>query len=426
MWRIARFLDENKTLKSFNPAGCLFEPEHGADTYHVDHFGDVSSSVHPWLVALTRNKTLVQITLDLSWFNREECLKLLKALALHASLKKITVQRIRYEDAAVICRAIRETGAQQRFIFCESHINHDPAVMLTECKELSFVIFDSTATDELDPLRTTLSLLRSCNHVSTLILTVGWLTSEVSTLISLYVSSTKVLRCLSLCVSVSVDGNGTDRPGQALVQALSVNSSIRRLIIRGPCFDETETRALADALTSGRTVYSVRFLPDDYRSALSLVHRLSSRDFSTNYALTEMCLSAREELGSDWFAVSEVLRRNDSLVKRATWFVEGYSRHKYCAAALELVHFNSALVEAVQESQSVDANDAVLRVKRSLRSFSELDDFMRIVGVVKGRVACYERDDCQMQLVDLNRDCWLYLRQFLKVSDVLNEERVSP
>lgn len=39
---------------------------------------------------------------------------------------------------------------------------------------------------------------------------------------------------------------------------------------------------------SGRTVYSVSFFPEDYRSVLSQIHRLSSQNFLTNYALTEM------------------------------------------------------------------------------------------------------------------------------------------
>ncbi|KAH7944351.1 hypothetical protein HPB52_018606 [Rhipicephalus sanguineus] len=425
MQYIAWLLSENKTLTSFNMFGCFWyepEPEHGADSNRMENCGSFSSRIQPWLRVLAENNTLVQITLDLSWFNREECWALLKALASHASIKKIFVQRIRNEDVAEICRATRNTGILQRLIFCENHAISDPVVMLTECKEAVFVSFDSTVSDE--SLRTTLSLLRSSDHVSSLCLTVGLLNTEVSTLIAQYISRTTALGHLELSFLFIDIGNAVARPERALVRALSVNKSIRSLLIQGPCFDETEARALADTLTSSRTVFSVSFFPEDCRSVLSLIHRLSSRNFSTNYALTEMRLTRCVELGADWFAVSDVVRRNDSLVKRATQFVKGTSSHKYCAAALELVHFNAALVATVKRHASVDANEAVLRIKRSLKSFSEMDDFMRMAGVVKESVACYERDDCQTQLVDLNRDCWLCIRRYLNVGDILDEEPV--
>ncbi|KAH7944354.1 hypothetical protein HPB52_018609 [Rhipicephalus sanguineus] len=424
---IARLLRGCKVLTSFNTIGCLWyesAPEHGAGMNSTENYGSVTPRIDPWLAALRGNNTLDQITLDLSWFNREECWALLKALALHASIKKVIVTRIRCEDAEEVCRAIRGSGILQRLTFRESHATHDPVVTISKCKELSFVCLDSTVYDDLNPLRTTLCLLRSSSHVSSLCLTVGLLNSEVSTLMAKCISSTKVLRRLWLFFSGTDTGNAVDRPERALFRALSVNKSIRSLFIKGPCFDETETGVLADTLTSGRTVSTLSFCPEDFRSALSLVQQLLSRDFSANYALTDMRLTSCDELGGDWFAISNVVRRNDSLVKRATQFVEGTSSHKYCAAALELVPFNSTLVAAVERSASVDTNEAVLQIQRRLKSFSEMDDFMRMAGVVKESVACYERDDCQTQLVDLNRDCWLHLRQFLKLSNILDEEPV--
>ncbi|KAH7939758.1 hypothetical protein HPB52_017152 [Rhipicephalus sanguineus] len=45
---------------------------------------------------------------------------------------------------------------------------------------------------------------------------------------------------------------------------------------------------------------------------------------------------------------------------------------------------------------------------------------MCLAGIVKYGVTCKRRDDGQKQLVDLNRDCWLHIRQFLKVGDILD------
>ncbi|KAL1443495.1 hypothetical protein MTO96_007407 [Rhipicephalus appendiculatus] len=122
---------------------------------------------------------------------------------------------------------------------------------------------------------------------------------------------------------------------------------------------------------------------------------------------------------SDWCPIKDIVRRNNSLVTRAAHFVMG-TRHKYCATAAELVHSNPGLVEKVQELASIDEGEAASLIKRRLKRLSELDDFMCLAGVVKCSVTCNRRDDGQKQLADLNRDCWLHIRQFLKVSDVLD------
>ncbi|KAL1483506.1 hypothetical protein MTO96_033138 [Rhipicephalus appendiculatus] len=149
--------------------------------------------------------------------------------------------------------------------------------------------------------------------------------------------------------------------------------------------------------------------------------RKLSPNFSNNYSLLGMRLQLPWHIGGDWYTVAEVIRRNCSLVTRAAHFVTG-RRLRYCAEAAELVHSNPGLVEKVQELASVDENDAALRIKTSLRSFSELNDFMRLAGVVKYGVTCHSRDDGQKQLVDIGRDCWLCIRQYLKAGDILDEQ----
>ncbi|KAL1483104.1 hypothetical protein MTO96_002174 [Rhipicephalus appendiculatus] len=94
------------------------------------------------------------------------------------------------------------------------------------------------------------------------------------------------------------------------------------------------------------------------------------------------------------------------------------THHKYCAAAFELVHSTPGLVARVQSSASVDENEATQMIRRSFKNLLELDGFMRAAGVVKDSVTCYPRDDGKTQFADLNRDCWLHIRKFLKVSDI--------
>ncbi|KAL3255570.1 hypothetical protein MRX96_017468 [Rhipicephalus microplus] len=111
--------------------------------------------------------------------------------------------------------------------------------------------------------------------------------------------------------------------------------------------------------------------------------------------------------------------RNWSLVTRAAHFDTG-TRHRYCASSLELVHWSPAVVAKVQELASIDENKAVSRIQSSLKSFSELGDFMRMAGVVKWGGTCNTRDDCRLEPTDLNRDCWLHKREYLTVGDILD------
>lgn len=425
---ITRLLSQSRTLKGFHMIGCVWyerAPQYDVDTelHDTEHFGRVSGRIRPWVLALSENKSLDDLTLDLSCFNPDECRAFFRALASNTSLKKVTVERLRRKDVAEICEALRQTGMSDRFFLGVHHVVQDPVVTLTKCKELSCISVDSTILDELDPLHTTLCLLPSCNHVTSLCLRVSQelFNSRVSSLIAEYIKGTTVLRELELTFFLDTGNWATpDRPERVLVEALSVNVSLRRLFIGGLCFDDTETQILADTLQSSRTLCDLSIYPDDHRSAVALIQKLAPR-FSSNYTLLGMRLSKRRELGGDWFKVADVVRRNFSLVMRAAHFVTGM-RNKYGAEAVELVHFNPGLVTKVQELTSVNEEEAMSKIKSSLKSFTEMDDFMRLAGVVKDRVVCHSRSDGQTQFIDLGRDCWLCIRQYLKMGDILDEE----
>ncbi|KAH7943836.1 hypothetical protein HPB52_011979 [Rhipicephalus sanguineus] len=335
----------------------------------MENFGDVSVNIRPWLVALIENKTLTELTLNFACFNLADCQCFIRGLASNASLKRVTVDQLRQSIAAEICQAMRENGVWDRFFISEPLVIDDPVVVLTECKELHRITFNSgifESDQQSEQLHITLCLLRSSTHVTSLCLQVRRvpLNRKLSSLIGQYISGTKVLRELELDF-YSVAENDVDRAQRALVQALSLNKSIRKLSLKGLCFDETEIEMLADVLQYSRMIYDFYF--------------------------------------------------------ETTQFVMG-TRHKFCAAATQLVHFHPRLVEKVQELTSVDEKQAVLQIRNSLKSISEMDDFMCMAGVVKYSVTCYGREDSQKQLVDLNVECWLHIQQYINVGDILDEQ----
>ncbi|KAH7956048.1 hypothetical protein HPB52_005784 [Rhipicephalus sanguineus] len=412
---VAELLSENRSLKNFHMVQTTLY-----GSRRIPEPDGVSGRICPWMVALAKNRTLERLTMELCCFNVEECKSFFKVLASNESLKNIAVERLRPTDEAEICRFLLETGVRERVFLARRHVFEDPAVTLTECKKLSRFNINTVTPRGFDSLHTALRLLPSCSHVMSLTLEVSQrcLNEDAISLMDQYLTSTTVLRDLEV-VLFSRTSTPMDRAERALMQALFFNRSIRKLCITGLHFDETAIQMLANKLQASRTLYELDFLPHDSKSSELLIQKLSP-NVSKNYTLLSIQV---HRYIADWvshrefFTVNDVIGRNLSLVTRAAHFVMG-TRNRYCAAAAELVHSNPGLVAKVQALASVDENEASSRIKTSMKSFSELDDFMRVAGVVKYSVTCHRRDDGQLQLTDLNRDCWLYVRQHLKIGDI--------
>ncbi|KAH8036411.1 hypothetical protein HPB51_000330 [Rhipicephalus microplus] len=405
---ISRLLNHNRTLTSFNLVRCD---------------GDrVSGGAYSSLAVLPDNKTLVELALDLSKFNTNEYRPLFKALASNPCLKKVTVELFKQADVVELCRAVRTSDARERFYVGTHYLREDTVDALTECKELSSVAVPPQMFSSHEPVMTILRLLPSCSHVTSLVLTLWARQFEgpVGSHIAQCITDMTSVRTLDLRILYRGFGDAFANAQWELAQALTANKSIRRLRLHGPWFGETDIEMLAGTLKSSRTLCEMFFFRQRMSFVISLTQKLSS-NISRNYTLLDMRLEKPWYMSRDWFIVADVLRRNCSLVTRAANFVMG-TRLKYCAAAAELVHSNPGLVETVQKLASVDENEAASRIKNSLESFSEMDDFMRMAGVVKCGVTCHSRDDGQKQLVDIGRDCWLYLRQYIKVADILDEQ----
>ncbi|KAH7943539.1 hypothetical protein HPB52_009195 [Rhipicephalus sanguineus] len=420
---ITRLLCQNRSVKRFHLDKCLwydYEVKFDADDYMDSRveLGNGTSLISPWLTLLAKNKALIELTLDLSSFSPEECRSFFEALARSDSLKKVNVLDFRHKDVAEICRALRDNGVGERLLFSKYYVLHDTAQALPECKEISCINVNNLMFYGFQPLYSTLRLLPTCKHVRSLCLVMReeLFSGTWSSLIANYITNTTLLRELKL-EFITGSWNDVNRPERTLLEALSVNTSIQLLSIESLCFDETETQVLVDMLHSSRTVWDLTYKPEYHRWTTLFVEKLA-QNVSTNYTLLSVNVFRYEELCSQLFAIADVVRRNNTLVRRAAHFVGG-RRDRHCAAAVELVHFHPVLVTKVQELTSVDENEAVSLINGSLKSFTKLDDFMCVAGVVKDTVTCHRRDDGQKQLTDLNIYCWLRLRDYLKVGDVL-------
>ncbi|KAH8023127.1 hypothetical protein HPB51_011057 [Rhipicephalus microplus] len=318
---------------------------------------------------------------------------------------------------------MREAGVRERFLVGSLCDVVNPRTALTECKDLSGVVVDSRNMKNVRRFCSALRVLPSCTYVTSLSLGVAkrlFHRKVVNGLIAQYIASTMILRELTLTVPIpSIMWDPVFCGESALVRALSLNKSIRRLHIEGINFNESEAQVLCETLQSTRTLCYFYHHRDPWLSTTSLLQKLSP-NFSSNYTILGLKGPTLQDANHDGFIVDDVVHRNVSLVARAAHFVTG-TRHRYLAAAAELVKFNPGLVESVQKLSSINEDEVLSRIKSSLKSFSELDDFMCLAGVVKYGVSCHRRDDAQKHLVDIGRDCWLIIRQFLRVGDILDE-----
>ncbi|KAL3238908.1 hypothetical protein MRX96_021928 [Rhipicephalus microplus] len=415
---ITDMLRSNRTLIEFHMTDCFWDDYDSHITFDEGEFADDSSPVPMWLVALAENEVLQQLTLDLSWIEPYECDSLVKALARHTSLTKVTVQTIRDNCAVQICRSVRDTGVPQRFSIATCQLSEDTVPELQECTELSGVEMDySQSPDELGILLNKLSYLPQ--NIKSLRLTMreSNLPHVLSSLVHL-IGNTASLRELDLRFFPK-SWTSEERPERQLLQALSSNEGIRRVTLHGINYDETDTDMLAKLLCSSRTLCYLSFRPEDGESVPLLLRKLST-DVSGNFTLLGVQVGhVPEESIGDKFFVDDATRRNNALATRAAHFVLG-TRHKYCAVAGELARLHPGLVMKVQQLAAVSEEEAVSRIKTALKSIVELDDFMSLAGVVKHSVSCETSDDGEKQLLDLNFECWLHIRQYLKFEDIRN------
>ncbi|KAH8037085.1 hypothetical protein MRX96_022101 [Rhipicephalus microplus] len=423
---ISTLLIENGTLKSLNFIKCSYIGTHDVADSCVEqtqNFGNVSRRIHPWIVALTENRTLEELTLSLSWYDVEDWRSFFKALASNASLKKINVcPRCPPTDAAEIFRAMRQTGVQGRFVGVLD-VFDDAAFAKTEWSEVCSLRINSTTFHTYETLPgAAYSHFQSCTQLTSLCIVSEEEISNltVSSLISHCLTDAMALRKLEVIAHVTFPRWYADRLiHKALVEGISTNNTLHSISIRGLSFDETEMQKLGDTLSLSRTLCQFCFFPRYYNPPLALLRPMAPV-ISGNYTLLDLQLKDCGD-SSDFPTVVKVVSRNNSLVMRALHFVQG-AHLKYCATALEKVHSTPGLVARVQSSASVDEKEAARIIRESLNSLLELDNFMRVAGVVKGSVTCHPRDDGKMQLSDLNRDSWLCIRKFLKVSDILPVE----
>ncbi|XP_070377133.1 uncharacterized protein [Dermacentor albipictus] len=208
-------------------------------------------------------------------------------------------------------------------------------------------------------------------------------------------------------------------PSQSeLVRALASNLKLARVNVKGVLLTKDDFKRLAYGASKSLNLTEFAMTPacvftaryGEAHGALKccLVHRANAW---TGESIENIALAD----------ILEATRRNASAVLAAAKFVLREEDGVEAARSIELMHDHPRLLEMVSEGADVTKaaakemiSSALLRVRHL-----SLDEFMRMTGVVKKTAECLADPGTRRQLCDLNLECWLHIRRFLKIADVL-------
>lgn len=241
------------------------------------------------------------------------------------------------------------------------------------------------------------------------------LSHESGSTIAEFIESSHTLEWLLLDFSSSLPMPEVRR---AILSAVHRNASIQRFYLFYPSCSSVEAEQLACKIRQSKTLCWVT-LDLNYEAEQMFLSQIFP-DISRNYVLVGAYVAGVPDVGAgEYQNLQSVMARNERLVARAAEFVAGRSSKHY-AEALEIVSSSPALVNKLCALASVDQTEASGMINESARRLQDIDDFMRIVGVVKRRVICLMKEWRKLQLDDVDKYSWRCVRKYLRLADVQN------
>lgn len=433
---MTKVLAHNRTLRTLNISILTYDAwmsrVGGSTTSCQTDFGS-------WLFAVAENKTLEAVTLPLRIWEPEQWADLFDLLSSRERRLKLAIkghcsERHLWEK---LCCALRRSGVEEHVSFDTTLYILDKHEML-ECKGFSkFHSFPYQ--DNHGEVSRIFRRLSTFAHVISAHLEI-WIPDvdeALSSDIAHYIASTATLKELHLTIWLRHLFPEAAKIGWAVIlESLRRNTSVNELRVVARFMNGPEIQLLADALNSNRSIRRAHVRIGEPEVAAVFIRRLHAgieRNHNLLSLTVDGCVLSRSRVETVWFEVCDATRRNSDLVARAAQFVSGTLVDRYGAEALERIVEYPTLLEELTQLLLVSDAEAKALVRAGLKSIRCVDGFMRVTGVVKERVSCHRHKDGQVQLDDLNEDCWSVVRRLLKVEDVrdpvataLSKDRLSP
>ncbi|KAH7961637.1 hypothetical protein HPB52_010962 [Rhipicephalus sanguineus] len=375
----------------------------------------------PWLSALTKNTILSRLAIDLQGFGAKECCDFFRTVAASNTLQRVIVRNITvFKDLREAFSQIDQALLSRKVLIDDLHVRPLNIPALPECTLVTAVTVSYNHIERVHEFRSALSVLMKCPHITSL--SVHTLTDmyedNVQNDIAAYIRVASTLKNFKLRLPVGFHAfvPQDERSESHLIKALASNTNLQKITL-SMMLSKMDCQTLALAALRIPTLSELSLANCGYCFNECFIP-LFSRGMASNYNLLRVELPDCGMYDAENIIVQDVIRRNCGLIARAVRFIMG-DRDPFCASALEPVSGHAKLVELVEDKAGVETTEAIAMIKRALLSIRGLDEYMRLSGVVKCSVQCLGQRDGGTQLVDLNEYCWLHIRQYLTLADIV-------
>ncbi|KAL3202853.1 hypothetical protein MRX96_001219 [Rhipicephalus microplus] len=421
VWALAKGLGKIQTLQSLIIDGCT--PVFSLPPLHThvetcDSPEDVSSHIAPYIHIVEQIPALQCFAFDLLRFSTEDQRAFLQVLGATDYPTRTFVDVRAPGYASELKRIALETGTANRIYWspvCEERIDFPNLLIESRVGAVGLEVQRGTCDNEIPNVNERLSGMSTLDHVVSFNLEIrgSMIAPSTAQILARYLESTKVLEAVTLNFSTSKDSS------MRLLVALSRNVSITRLGVERWCSTRRSAKFLADIVRSSKLIHTLTYNEESIAPSKTFFSRLSE-SIAGNFTIVSLRTQERRENAKNWAFIQNVATRNAALLEKAARFVAGDYSQKSDAEAFEAVASSPLLPRRVQVVKGVGECEAVEMVRRAVRNLRDMDGFMTITGVVIKSVMCEESRDGRARLDSLPADCWLAIRRYLSVTDVVS------
>ncbi|KAH6925443.1 hypothetical protein HPB50_005620 [Hyalomma asiaticum] len=420
--RLAQVVADSTSLRSFSMryAPCCQKWSLRTDVLLFDTY----QAPRPWLWAIRISRSLREVTVDMSWCRSSQCADFIRGIAHRSDIDRVTLLNVSaYGGLAEICRELRGYAPHRKVVVDTLHVGQSAFRTLLNSPEVNSVALNTHPFWQAHDLAAALGALRTCNHVTSLCLRLDCFTEDLYGVIEFYVRDVSTLRDLELYLFAGCYDESNERCIEgvaAIAEAASANRNISKLALRTVALRAEHYRRLADRVLENEGLRELSVIVLSFSFSDIFLSRLLP-GLRSNYNLVRLELGQTPggSISVAMATAQNIVQRNRSIERRAIRFVMG-DHDPYFARVVELAAERPGFARAVAAEAGVAEVAATIQQALRLVRLTDMNEYMKITGVVKRRVCC-EASDGRKQLTDLPRDFLLRVRQHLKLADVLTD-----
>ncbi|KAH6943119.1 hypothetical protein HPB50_016023 [Hyalomma asiaticum] len=382
---------------------------------------DSAEKMAPWLLALRNNRTLRELEIDLGGFAVPECRDFFDAVGDNDTLSSVVVRRLpSAPELGSICKTIRERGLTERVRIDGHHVGPLDYQALPDCPEITSVTVNGRHFDSAQDLDDVFETLAQCPHVTTLRVNTFRFDNDAFECFADYMAEDA--EALTV-VDVTVPSAPTEQSDEAhldferrLLEAVVAKPNLAELSFTGILLYNEYCDALATAAAAeSRWLTSLQVTPASLQNPS--YGALFTPEERTRTPRRVEC-APYDYWSSAHAAIRKIPARNRSYVSAAARYVLG-SECDDGAKVLEVVHDHPWLVNEVRRRARVGTAQAKAKIASAMKRVRtcDIDEYMRLAGVVKAKVECAKA--AGVQIANMDEYCWIHIRSFLKIADVV-------